>query len=86
MDKSNRNPRGIDNRSLERAESAAMREALGKIAHPIIPGYRKMLRIKRMCSMVCHVYLAKDANWLKDTAKQVLMPLEGGSGPICRGK
>lgn len=60
------------------AEAAAMREALGKIAHPI-PWLQKAENKGYVLNGRAAVYLAQDANWLKDTAKQALNALEGGS-------
>jgi hypothetical protein len=61
------------------AEAAAMREALEKIAHPI-PWLQKDAENKGyVLNGSAAVYLAKDANWLKDTAKQALAALEGGA-------
>ena len=61
------------------SESAAMREALEKIAHPI-PWLQKDAENKGyVLNGSAAVYLAKDANWLKDTAKQALNALEGGA-------
>lgn len=65
-------------RQLE-AEAAAMRGALEKIAHPI-PWLQKDAENKGyVLNGSAAVYLAKDANWLKDTAKQALAALEGGA-------